>query len=69
MQQEDDVLPRATELPFLSVLGLNFAGCVSLASQSPYTIIVYSAPIIDPILVTFGQICNFRNPNFVTFYF
>ena len=26
-------------------------------------------PIIDPILVTFGQICNFRDPNLVTFYF
>ena len=26
-------------------------------------------PIIDPILVTFGQICNFRYPNSVTFYF
>ena len=25
-------------------------------------------PIIDPILVTFGQICNFRYPNLVTFY-
>ena len=25
-------------------------------------------PIIDPILVTFGQICNFRNPTLVTFY-
>ena len=50
-------------------LGLNSAGCVSLASQSPYTIIVYSAPIIDPILVTFGQICSFRNPNLVTSYF
>ena len=24
-------------------------------------------PIIDPISVTFGQICNFRNPNLVTF--
>ena len=23
----------------------------------------------DPILVTFGQICNFRKPNLVTFYF
>ena len=51
------------------VLGLIFAGCVPLASQSPYPIIVYSAPIIDPILVTFGQICNFRDPNLVTFYF
>ena len=26
-------------------------------------------PIIDPILVTFGKICNFRYPNLVTFYF
>ena len=25
-------------------------------------------PIIDPILVTFGQTCNFRDPNLVTFY-
>ena len=25
-------------------------------------------PIIDRILVTFGQICNFRDPNLVTFY-
>ena len=26
-------------------------------------------PIIDPILVALGQICNFRDPNLVTFYF
>ena len=26
-------------------------------------------PIIDPTWVTFGQICNFRDPNLVTFYF
>ena len=26
-------------------------------------------PIIDAILVTFGQIRNFRDPNLVTFYF
>ena len=26
-------------------------------------------PIIEPTLVTFGQICNFHNPNSVTFYF
>ena len=52
------------------VLGLIFAaGCVPLASQSPYPFIVYSALIIDPILVTFGQICNFRDPNLVTSYF
>ena len=45
-----------------------------LASQSPYPIIVYSvANEIDHILVTsppgvtFGQICNFRDPNLVTF--
>ena len=25
--------------------------------------------IIDPILVTFRQVCNFRDPNLVTFYF
>ena len=24
---------------------------------------------VDPILVTFGQICNFRDTNLVTFYF
>ena len=26
-------------------------------------------PILDPIFVTFGQICDFRDPNLVTFYF
>ena len=41
------------------VLGLIFAGYVPLASQSPYLIIVYSV----------RQICNFRDPNLVTFYF
>ena len=43
---------------------------VPLASQSPNPIVVYSVgPIIDPILVTFGQICNFRDPNLVIFFF
>ena len=44
------------------VLGLIFAGCVPLASQSQYPIIVVSfvANYTDPILVTLGQICNFR---------
>ena len=52
------------------VLRLVFAGYVPLAFQSPYPIIVYSvASYIDPILVTFRQICNFRYPNLVTFYF
>ena len=40
-----------------------------LVSQSPYPIIIYSvANEIEHILVTFGQICNFRDPNLVTFY-
>ena len=43
------------------VLWLIFAGHVALASQRPW-------PIIDPILVTFGQICNFRDPNLVTLF-
>ena len=41
--------------------------------QSPYPIIVYSVakyrPHQGPILVTFGQICNFGDLNLVTFYF
>ena len=55
----------------LGVLGLIFAGYVLLASQSPYPIIFYSIlwPIIDHMLTTFGQICYFRDPNLVTFYF
>ena len=44
------------------VRGLIFAGCVPLASQSQYPIIVvyFVANYTDPILVTFEQICNFR---------
>ena len=55
----------------LGVLGLIFAGYVLLASQSPYPIIFYSIlwPIIDHMLVTFGQICYFCDPSLVTFYF
>ena len=51
------------------VLGLIFAGYVLLASQSPQPIIVYSVANYRPILVTLGQISNFRDPNSVTFYF
>ena len=52
------------------VLGLIFAGYVPMASQSAYPIIVNSLwPIIDLTLVTFGQICNFRDPDLVTFSF
>ena len=50
-------------------IGLIFAGYVPLASQSPYPIIVYSVANYRPNLFTFGQICNFHNPNLVTFYF
>ena len=42
---------------------------MQLASQNPYPIIVYSVANYIPVLVTFGQICNFRDPNLVTFYF
>ena len=50
------------------VLELIFAGYVPLVSQSPF--IVYSVMAnYRPILATFGQICNFRDPNLVTFYF
>ena len=47
------------------VLGLIFAGCVPLASQShyPITVVYFVANYTDPILVTFEQICNFRYPN------
>ena len=47
------------------VLGLIFARYVPLA-PTPLQSIRW--PIIDPVLVTFGQICNFRDPNLVTFY-
>ena len=32
-------------------------------------VIVYAVANIDPILVTFGKICNFRDPNLGTFKF
>ena len=49
------------------VLGLIFAGYVPLASQNACPVWLW--PIVDPISVTFGQICNFRNPTLDTFYF
>ena len=51
------------------VLALIFGWYVSLSFQKTYPIIVYSVTIVDPIFVTFGQICNFRDPNLLTFYF
>ena len=54
----------------LGVLRLIFAWYVPLASQSPYPIIVYSVANYRPHLSHFWEnICNFRNPNLVTFYF
>ena len=37
------------------VLGLTFAGYVPLASQSPYSIIVYFLANYNPVLVTFWK--------------
>ena len=51
------------------VLALIFGWYVSLSFQKTYPIIVYSVTIVDPIFFTFGQICNFRDPNLLTFYF
>ena len=49
--------------------GLIFAGYVPLASQSPYHTIVYPVASYRPHhIVTFGQLCNFRDPNLVTIY-
>ena len=45
------------------VLGLIFAGCVPLASQRPYLIIVYSVVSYRPHLSHFrANICNFGDP-------
>ena len=49
---KQDVFPQGRRG---QVLGLIFAGYVPLASQSPYPITVNFWPVIDPILVTFGQ--------------
>ena len=37
--------------------------------RAPTSLKVYSLANLDPISVTFGQVCNFRDPNLVTFYF
>ena len=37
--------------------------------RAPTPSLSISWPIIDSILVTFEQKCNFRDPNLVTFYF
>ena len=40
--------------------------CWPLRAPTPLWVILW--PIIDPILVTFGQICIFRDPNLLTLY-
>ena len=40
-----------------------------LSSQNPTLLYSILWPIVDPILVTFGQMCNFRDPNLVSYYF
>ena len=37
--------------------------------RTPTPLCLFCGHIIYPILVTFGQICNFRDLNLVTFYF
>ena len=50
------------------VTWVNFGSYVPLGSQNLYPIVVYSVTNSDPILVTFGQGCNFlRYPNLVSF--
>ena len=51
------------------VLGLIFPGYVSLASQSPYPIIVDSVANYRPHLSHLGKYVIFAIPNLVTFYF
>ena len=45
----------------------NFCRVCAAGLSEPYPIIVYSV-VNYRFLVTFGQICNFRDPKLVTFY-
>ena len=47
--------------------GVNFCWVCAAGLSEPLQSILW--PIIEPILVTFGQICIFHDPNLVTFYF
>ena len=53
-----------TIYPGGGVLGLVFAEYVPLPLRAPTPLSSYLWPIIDPILVTFGEVCNFRDTNF-----
>ena len=51
---------------------VNFCWVCATGLSAPlphYSLFCGQLIIIDPILVTLGQICNFRDPNLVTFYF
>ena len=48
---------------------VNFCWVCAAGLSEPLThYSLFCGLIIDPILVTFGQICNFCDPNLVTFY-
>ena len=46
-----------------------WAGMCRWPLRAPTPLYSIMWPIIDPILVTFGKICNFRDPNLVTYHF
>ena len=53
-----------------AVIGLIFAlGMHRWPLRAPASLWSILWSIIDPISVTFGQVCNFRDPDLVTFYF
>ena len=63
------VITLHDELPGGEYLAYFLLGMCPLDSQSPYPIYsLFCGQVIDAILVTFGQIHNFRHPNLVTFY-
>ena len=57
--------PDAPEGEGGGILGLIFAGYVPLRAPTPLYSILW--PIIVPILVTFGQLCHFCDPNLFSF--
>ena len=50
-------------------LGWFLLGMCRLPLSAPHPLQSILWPIIDPKVVTFGQICNFRDPNLLTFFF
>ena len=50
-------------------LGWFLLGMCRLPLSAPHPLQSILWPIIDPKVVTFGQICNFPDPNLVTFFF